>query len=177
MNGAKPAAKVAVEELKAFRGNDLADLCEAAEAGIAAGGGFGWLTPPPRQVMEAYWKGALLVPERRLFVGRLEGTIAGSAQLMRPARNNEAQAHWAQMTTHFVAPWARGHGLARLILEAVEAAAKATGAHLLNLDVRESQSAAIQLYQSLGYKHWGSHPHYARVDGHSLAGLYFFKEL
>ena len=34
----------------------------------------------------------LLVPERRLVVGRLDGIIAGSAQLSRAPRNNEAQA-------------------------------------------------------------------------------------
>ena len=49
--------------------------------GIIEGGGFGWLKPPPRQVLENYWKGVLLVPERRLVVGRLDGIIAGSAQL------------------------------------------------------------------------------------------------
>ena len=41
-------AATTVERLRAFRGNDLGDLCDAAEAGIEAGGGFGWLTPPPR---------------------------------------------------------------------------------------------------------------------------------
>lgn len=170
-------AKTMVEELRKFSGTDLGDLCDAAEDGIRAGGGFGWLTPPTRELMEAYWKGVLLVPERRLFVGRLDSIIVGSAQLMRPGKNNEAQAHWATMTTHFVAPWARGHGLARAILVAVEEGARASGAQVLNLDVRESQDAAIQLYQSLGYVHWGTHPHYAKVAGKSIAGLFFYKDL
>jgi ribosomal protein S18 acetylase RimI-like enzyme len=167
----------AVEELKKFQSTDLEDLCDAADAAIRAGGGFGWLTPPPRHIMEAFWKGVLVVPERRLFVGRLDRTIVGSAQLVRPPRNNEAQAHWAQMTTHFVAPYARGHGLARAMLVAVETAAKEAGVAVLNLDVRETQAAAIQLYLSLGYQHWGTHPHYARVEGKSIAGLFFFKDL
>lgn len=170
-------AKTAVEELTKFAATDLADLCDAAEDGIRAGGGFGWLTPPQRETMEAYWKGVLLVPERRLFVGRLDSTIVGSAQLLRPNKNNEAQAHWATMTTHFVAPWARGHGLAKAILLAVEEAARAAGAAVLNLDVRESQEAAIQLYQSQGYVHWGTHPHYAKVNAKSVAGLFFYKDL
>lgn len=78
------AATIGIEEMTRFAKGDLADLCDAAEAAIRAGGGFGWLTPPPRQVMEAYWKGVLLVPERRLFVGRLDGVIAASAQMSRP---------------------------------------------------------------------------------------------
>jgi ribosomal protein S18 acetylase RimI-like enzyme len=167
----------AVERLREFRGNDLSDLCDAAEEGIKAGGGFGWLTPPPRPVMESYWHGVLLIPDRLLVVGRLDGVIAGTAQLLRPAKNNEAQARTATMTTHFVAPWARGHGLARAIVLAVEAAAAKAGALVLNLDVRESQEAAIQLYQSLGYRRWGTHPRYARVDGQWIAGHYFCKDL
>jgi len=166
-----------VERLTAFRGNDLHDLCDAAEEGIKAGGGFGWLKPPPRPVMESYWRGALLIPDRQLFVGRLDGVIAGTAQLVRPAKNNEAQADTAHLTTNFVAPWARGHGLARAIVVAVEEAATVAGVTILNLDVRETQEAAIQLYQSLGYRHWGTHPHYARVDGRWVAGRYFWKDL
>ena len=166
-----------VERLTAFRGNDLHDLCDAAEEGIKAGGGFGWLKPPLRAVMESYWRGILLIPDRQLFVGRLDGVIAGTAQLVRPAKNNEAQAHAALLTTNFVAPWARGHGLARAIVVAVEEAAVAAGVTILNLDVRDTQEAAIQLYQSLGYRHWGTHPHYARVDGRWVAGRYFWKDL
>jgi ribosomal protein S18 acetylase RimI-like enzyme len=166
-----------VERLTAFRNNDLQELCEAAEEGIKAGGGFGWLKPPPRHIMESYWRGILLNPDRHVFVGRLDGTIAGTAQLVRPARNNEAQSASAQITTHFVAPWARGHGLARMIVLAAENAAREAGIRVVNLDVRETQGAAIQLYQSLGFQHWGSHPRYARVDGLWVAGQFFWKEL
>ena len=127
--------------------------------------------------MESYWRGVLLVPDRQLFVGRLDGVIAGTAQLVRPAKNNEAQAQTAQMTTHFVAPWARGHGLARAIVVAVEEAAQTVHVSILNLDVRETQDAAIQLYQSLGYRHWGTHPHYARIGERWVAGLSFWKDL
>ena len=34
--------------------------------------GFGWVRPPSDQRLEAYWKGVLIVPERDLFIGRLE---------------------------------------------------------------------------------------------------------
>lgn len=166
-----------VEELTELRGTDLHDLCDAADDAIGAGGGFGWLTPPARDSMEAYWRGVLLIPERRLFVGRLDGAIAASAQLVRLPRNNEAQAHAAQLTISFVAPWARGHGLAKRLTVAVENAARDAGFRVLNLDVRETLGAAIQLYHSLGYKHFGTHPHYAVVNGEYVAGLYFWKDL
>ena len=48
-------AEIVVDRLSEFRGNDLADMCDAAEAAITAGGGFGWLKPPRRDVMESCW--------------------------------------------------------------------------------------------------------------------------
>ena len=93
---------------KIFSDEDLEDLCDAAESAILDGGGFGWLKPPPRAVLGRYFRGVVLVPERHLFVGRMDGRVAASVQLQEPPRNNEAQAHAAMLTTLFVAPWARG---------------------------------------------------------------------
>lgn len=156
---------------------DLADLCDATEAAIIDGGGFGWLTPPSHQALERYWKGVLLIPERSLFIAWLNGAIVGSAQLVRPPRNNEAQAFAAAITTNFIAPFARGHGLARDITIAVERMAREDGFSHLSLDVRETQTAAIRLYQSLGYEHWGTNPNYAIVDDDIIAGRYYAKRL
>ncbi len=167
----------AVERIEAFANTDLDDLCDAAEAAIADGGGFGWIEAPPRHIMENYWRGVLLVPGRELFVARLDGTICGSAQLVRPPRNNEAQAFAAQMMHNFMAPWARGHGLARRLVIAVEDAALSAGFAILNLDVRDTQAAAIQLYETLGYVRWGTHPAYARVGGTVVPGHYYYKRL
>ena len=166
-----------IETLTKFDGNDLADLCDATEAAIEAGGGFGWLKPPPRTVLESYWTGMLLVPQTMLFAARLDGVICGSAQLMRPAGNNEAQAFQARLQHAFIAPWARGHGLARALMLSVEEEARRAGFTVLALDVRESQTAAIKLYESLGFSRWGSNPYYARVDGAYVAGLYYYKPL
>lgn len=170
-------SRISVERLERFEGSDLADLCDATETAILAGGGFGWLKPPPRETLERFWRGVLLVPERIVFIGRLDDTIAGSAQLTRPPRNNEAQAHMAWITTNFVAPWARGHGLARALTVAVEDAARDDGFQFLALDVRATQDAAIQLYESLDYEKWGENPNYAFVEGKLVAGYYYTKRL
>ena len=151
-------AGTAVEQLDELSDSDLSDLCDAAEGAIGAGGGFGWLKPPTRQIMESYWRGVLLVPERTLFVARLDGVIGGSAQLILPSRNNEAQSVSANLTTSFMSPWARGYGLARQLTEMVEGVARVKGFKLLNLDVRETQEAAIALYDRLGYTRWATHP-------------------
>jgi len=170
-------AEIAIERVETLKTGDLHDLCDAADDAIKAGGGFGWVAPPSRDIMERFWKGVLVVPERILFVARLDGVIAGSAQLVKPPRNNEAQAHAATLTTSFVAPWARGHGLARRLTQAVEDEARTAGFRVLNLDVRETQDAAIRLYEDLGFKRWGTHPFYALVDGKRLAGHFYVKEL
>ncbi|KPF87022.1 acetyltransferase [alpha proteobacterium AAP38] len=168
---------VTVEKVTELKRSDLYDLCDAAEAAIIDGGGFGWVTPPDREVMERYWKGVMAVPERTLVVGRLDGVIAGSAQLVRPTRNNEAQAFACNLTTSFVAPWARGHGMARRLTQAIIDEATALGFGILNLDVRETQRAAITLYDHMGFTRWGTHPHYARAKGRTIAGHFYYKVL
>ena len=166
-----------VERLSEFRGNDLADLCDAAEEAITGGGGFGWLKPPRRDVMEAYWRGTLLVPGRTVFVGRLDGVIAGSGQLNRPRSNAEAQSFMVTVSTFFLAPWARGHGLAPAILEACEDEARREAYTVLNLDVRETQVRAIQIFEESGYTRFGMHTKYARIDGEYVRGFYYTKDL
>jgi ribosomal protein S18 acetylase RimI-like enzyme len=169
--------KLSVERAEAFTDDDLQALCEATHAAIIEGGGFGWVHPPGRRSLESYYRGVLLVPERQLFLARLNGTVVGSAQLVRPPRNNEAQAFAATLMHSFIAPYARGHGLARLLTRSVEEAARASGYHVLNLDVRESQSVAIRLYESLGFVRWGVHPAYARVGGKTIRGFCYYKLL
>lgn len=172
-----PLSVRAVERATSLTDDDLASLCEAAHSAILGGGGFGWVNPPGRLALESYFRGVLLVPERELFIARLNGIVVGSAQLVRPPRNNEAQAFAATLMHSFIAPYARGHGLARLLTIRVEEGARALGYQVLNLDVRETQQVAIRLYESLGYERWGTHPHYARVGGQTVAGLFFYKLL
>jgi ribosomal protein S18 acetylase RimI-like enzyme len=166
-----------VERADSFTEEELNALCEAAHSAIIEGGGFGWINPPGRLALESYFRGVLLVPERELFIARLNGTIVGSAQLLRPPRNNEAQAFAAHLMHSFIAPYARGHGLARLLTLRVEEGARALGYQVLNLDVRDTQGAAIRLYESLGYVRWGTHPHYARVAGETILGHHYYKLL
>ena len=175
--GPDSVARIAVERVTALGPDDLMALCEAADSAILDGGGFGWLASPGRPALERYFKGVLLVPERELFVGRLDNVVMGCAQLVRPARNNEAKAFAAELMHSFVAPYARGHGLARELTLRLEESARALGYHVLNLDVRETQGPAIAMYESLGYVRWGEHPAYARVGGKTIRGMFYYKLL
>lgn len=156
---------------------DLNDLCDATDAAIEGGGGFGWVELPSREVLERHWQGVITMPARMLFVARLDGVICGTCQLVKPPKNNEAQAHAVLLKTNFVAPWARGHGLATMLIEEAEKAAKAEGFSVINLDVRETMDSAITLYESLGFERIGEHPHYAEVNGETIRGFYYFKAL
>ena len=83
----------------------------------------------------------------------------------------------ATLTTNFVAPWARGHGLARLLTATVEEHARRDGFLVLNLDVRATQEAAIALYEAAGYVRWATHPLYAFVEDTWLEGCFYYKDL
>lgn len=167
---------ITIERLESeLSSNDLHDLCDATDAAIQGGGGFGWLSLPARDIMERYWSGVLAMPLRVLLVARLDGVICGTCQLIKPVPQNEAQAHAVQLTTHFVSPWARGYGLARKLLIEAEKITQKEGYHIINLDVRETQIAAVSLYESHGYTRYGEHPHYAIIDGEVISGFHYTK--
>ena len=169
--------RISVESPSRLSSVDIDELCDAAESGIRSGGGFGWLTPPPRSVMEDYWRGVQMIPERHLIVARLDKVIAGSCQIVSPPRNNEAQAFSCQLTTFFVAPWARGHGLAQMIVAEAEALAKSKGFTMISLDVRSTQDRAIQSFEARGFIRYAVNDYYARVDNDFVSGFYYQKEL
>ena len=166
-----------VERVTSLTSGDMNDLCDATDAAIEGGGGFGWVKLPSRDLLERYWHGMMTMPARILFVARLDGVICGTAILILPSRSNEAQSFAGTITSVFVAPWARGHGLARMLVEAVESSAKEEGLGVINLDVRETQDAAIKLYETMGYILFGKHPVYARVEGQTIPGRYYYKEI
>lgn len=166
-----------VDRLSEFTPAELNDMCDATYAGIEAGGGFGWVTRPARDMLERYWQGVTAMPARILIIARLDGVICGSCQLVKPPNNNEAQKFAAQLTTHFIAPWARGHGLSKMLIAKAESVATEEGLSVINLDVRETMEVAIKLYEDMGYQRFGENPNYAQVDGKTLKGFYYTKKL
>ncbi|MEH6525743.1 MAG: GNAT family N-acetyltransferase [Sneathiella sp.] len=166
-----------IESIDEFEQSDLDDLCDAADQAITDGNGFGWLTPPRRGVQEAFWKGVLVVPVRELYCARFEGRIVGSGQLVKPFSNNEASGHIAQVATFFIAPYARGHGLAIGLLAVIEQSAVAQNFKILEVDVRETQTAAISLLENNGYDRWAVKPNYAWNGVKFVDGYYYKKDL
>lgn len=174
----KPADPVpSVERLESFTKADLNDLCDATDEAIAQGGGFGWVEIPARDILERYWQGVLAMPARILLVARLDGVICGTCQLIKTPNNNEAQKHIMQLTTNFVAPWARGYGLARMLLHEAERVVRDEEFSVINLDVRETMETAIKLFESEGFVRYGTHPDYAHIDGRVLKGYFYSKSI
>jgi len=168
---------IKVEKITEFKHSDLSDLVQATEDAIRDGIGFNWMIPPGRDVLEKYWHGVLVVPERVLFVGRLDGTIAASIQLLKPGTSKETSSFAALLDAHFVAPWARGHGLAKELLQQAEREARGQGFSVLKLSVRQTQEAAIRLYEETGYVCWGVLPYYEFAGGKMIPGRFYYKHV
>ena len=176
---AKPSQKrrISLETAHELSASDLLELCDATEEAITSGGGFGWLKTPPRNILENYWRGVLLIPERHLIIGKLDFVVAGSCQIVSPQKANEAQAFSCQLTNMFLAPWARGFGLAQKLVDEATDFAKSQGFSVINLDVRATQVRAITSFEACGFKKFGENPNYAYVDGAYVTGYYYSKEI
>ena len=173
----KEKISISVDLLDSLSEVDLADLCNITEQAISAGGGFGWIRVPTREVLNKYWKKITDDNLNNLIVGRLNGVIAGTIQLTYEAPNIESRKNIAQIKRQFVAPWARGYGLAKSMIDFSEQKAKEENIKSIQLSVRETQDAAIQLFTSKEYKIWGENPFYAFINGSFVKGIYFYKNL
>ncbi len=179
---AKPQPTIFIERISQFRGTDLTDLCDATESTLSDDAlsfsiGLGRIDSHVRDHLESYWKGTLLVPERQLIIGRLDGVIASSIQLVKPSPNNQTGLFAGIVDNHFVAPWARGYGLAKELLKAVETEAVAAGLSILKLSVRNNLKTAIKFYEASGYKRWGTLDKYEKMDGKFIAGYFYYKDI
>lgn len=173
---------ISVEKISSFKGTDLTDLCDATESTLSDNSlsfniGLGSIDTQIRDQLESYWKGTLLVPERQLIIGRLDGVIASSIQLVKPSRNNHTSSFAGLVDNHFVAPWARGYGLAKELLKLAEEEAKKSGLSILKLSARANLKTAIRLYEVSGYKCWGTLDKYEKINGEYIAGHFYYKEL
>jgi putative acetyltransferase len=70
----------------------------------------------------------------------------------------------AELKRMYVAPRHRGHGIARLVLAAIEAAAKSEGVIMLYLETGTLQAEAMALYRSAGYHMRGPFGAYRESD-------------
>lgn len=93
----------------------------------------------------------LAPPTGAFFVGRYAGKPSGCAGLVL------VDEELAELTRVFVRPEARGTGGGGLLLEAVEAAARAYGVRRIQLDTRNDLVEARGLYVKHGYREAPAH--------------------
>ena len=92
---------------------------------------------------------ALLAEEVRFYVARVDGEISGCGGYVL------LDEHAAELKRVFVTPSARGRGVGRAIVEALEAGAVAEGVTRMYLETGVRSEEAIRLYGSLGYDKCG----------------------
>jgi GNAT superfamily N-acetyltransferase len=144
----------------------LPQLTALLQDAVDGGASVGFLPPLATEVAEGYWAGVfreVAQGSRILLVASEAEEIMGSVQLELATRQNAL--HRAEAQKLFVHQRFRNRGIARLLMSAIEAAAREAGRTLLTLDTQRG-SAAEQLYAKYGYTRAGVIPQYARgADG------------
>jgi GNAT superfamily N-acetyltransferase len=153
-------------------------LAEVLHACVQTGASVGFVLPFTLDPARAFWDGvgaSLAAGQRHVLVARLEGHIVGTVQLVfAPQDNGRHRAEVAKMLVH---PQARRQGIARALMQAVEAAARQRGLRLLVLDTATGREAE-PLYRGLGYALTGVVPIYAAdLSGGFVASSFMHKEL
>ena len=158
----------------------LPQLVALFQDAIDSGAALGFLPPLTAEAGAAYWRrvgegvaaGSLV-----LLVARAAGSheIVGTVQLApAPQANGRHRAEVMKMMVH---RRARRQGIARQLLQALEAEAHRRGRTTLVLDTRAGD-VAEPLYQAVGYRVAGSIPAFARnPDGSLHATVLYYKLL
>jgi ribosomal protein S18 acetylase RimI-like enzyme len=178
MTASATAAPEVVElDLEGYRRAvpDLVALCLDA---VAGGASINFLADTPTEVVTAWWEargGAVASGLTTPFVARLDGATVGCTLLARSGNPNSP--HRAEIGKVIVHRSARRRGIARALMLAAEARARADGRWLLVLDTVEG-SAAHGLYRSLGWHETGVVPNYALDNaGNPEPATFFWKDL
>jgi len=175
MKVADPAIEVlAAERFRAA----IPELAELLVDAVETGASVGFLPPLTAADAERWW-GTLTddVSMGRVLVLllRVDGRTLGTAQL-RLAQLPNAR-HRAEVAKVLVHTSARRRGYGRMLMAAIEAAARNAGRHLLVLDTL-SGSDAEGLYARLGWTRVAEIPQYAEVPhGRFAATTVYYKDL
>ena len=153
-------------------------LAEVLSDCVEGGASVGFMQPYPPECAVTYWRGvveAVAANETLLMVAEEAGRILGTVQVGVAQMPN--QPHRGDLKKLLVHRAARGKGLARRLMEAVEREAAARGKTLLVLDTATG-SEAEAIYPRLGWERVGVIPDYAMwPEGGLCATTFFYKRI
>jgi GNAT superfamily N-acetyltransferase len=151
-------------------------LAEILSRCVAEGAGVSFLPPLAPDTARAFWRGVakeVAAGTRILICAWHAGVLAGVVSIAFARAQN--QPYRADVEKLLVHPNARGHGLARALMQRAEQEAARAGRTLLTLDTRAGDRAE-GLYRSLGWNETGRVPGYAVMpDGSPNDTLFFWK--
>jgi ribosomal protein S18 acetylase RimI-like enzyme len=140
------------------------DVVGVVTAVTTGEGAVGWLGVPSRAEIVAWLDeilAAVTAGQARLAAVVRGGRIEGLGRWVRYRKPTVAvNADVQQVMVH---PAARGGGLARVLVGALVADARAHGIEVLTLDVRGNNHAAMALYESFGFAVRGRLPDFVGV--------------
>jgi ribosomal protein S18 acetylase RimI-like enzyme len=140
---------------------------------VEGGASVSFMLPMARETALRFWQkvaDGIARGERTLLVAEDEEGIAGTVQLTTDMPEN--QPHRADVAKLLVHRRARGAGIGRKLMEAVEEAAREQGRRVLVLDT--ASATAERLYERLGWRRVGLVPDYALLPGGELCATRFF---
>ncbi|MBK5566768.1 GNAT family N-acetyltransferase [Ensifer sp. SSB1] len=153
-------------------------LAEVLSDCVEGGASVGFMQPYPPESALAYWRGvveAVAANETLLMVAEEAGRILGTVQVGVAQMPN--QPHRGDLKKLLVHRDARGKGLARGLMEAVEREAASRGKTLLVLDTATGSDAEA-IYPRLGWERVGVIPDYAMwPEGGLCATTFFYKRI
>lgn len=161
---------VSAPALRARRDEFVALLRDAVDGDASVG----FVQPLAESSLQAFWNDVAADVEegpRSVLAVEQDGRIVGSVQLAPCMKDNGR--HRAEVQKLLVHSGARRRGIARALMDAVEAHARSQRIRLLLLDAREA-SAAETLYRRSGWTAFGTVPGYACDPDRTLAGCVFF---
>ncbi len=99
-----------------------------------------------------------------VFGAFVDGELVGTAAVAWPSRLPSSR-HKVNLWGVFVSPRVRGHGIARALVTRALDHADANDVRRVNLMVFVPNVPAVQLYESLGFRHYGTEPQSIRIAG------------
>jgi len=144
---------------------------------VNGGASVGFLAPLGRATALRFWDrvAASLGTNRALWVAESDGVAVGSVQLELCERDNAL--HRAEVQKLLVRHEFRRRGIAAMLMDALEAFARAQGRTLLTLDT-EAGSAAEKFYHGEAWRRAGEIPDYALDPAGTMRGTaYYYKPL